>query len=586
VSETYDVVIVGAGVSGAILANKLGQAGARVLLMDVGEAMDFSLDPQNPMGTDHRQPLLDRFYASLSKVPNSPYRRLPWAPMPRSDEPNAYYTGPAYTRTAASGDAPPRYASTYTRGLGGTTYHWLGTMLRYLPSTFEERTAFGHSVDWPIGYMDLEDWYWQAERELGVSGDSSAELGSPRFGKAYPMPKILPSYTDQRFAARLQGMSFEGLPVVVESTPQARNSVPFDGRPPCAGSTNCVPICPIQAKYDATVHLKRALNPALDPEDRPGSRPVELLRGAVVTRVLIDAAGEGDGARVTGLSYLPARGGDPVTVEGRHYVLAAHGIETAKILLMSPWGDSGATVANSSDCVGRYLMDHNIKIAVGKIDEPLYPFRGPLSTSGIESLRDGPFRRHRGAFRVELQNVSANWGLNTPWSNLAELVNANVFGAELYERLGWEVNRTVQFEALIEPQPQHESTIRPSKTKLDDRGVPRPEINFVIDEFTLRGAEAFERLAVQMFAALGAKPGDYQLVDGFSGAGHVMGTFRMGVDPKQSVTDSYGRTHDHPNLWLTGSGLFPTVDSANPTETIVALTLRTAAKMIAELGEG
>jgi len=579
----HDVVIVGAGISGSILANKLGQAGARVLLLDVGTAEYFTLDPADPLGTDRRQPLLNRLFASASRIPNAPYPNLAWAPMPMDDDLDAYYTGSAYTSQNPSGDHPPQFKSTYTRALGGTTYHWLGTMLRYLPSTFREQTLFGHSVDWPIDYQDLEDWYWKAENELGVSGDSDADLGSPRFGKPYPMPQILSTYMDQRFAARLTGMTFEGLPVQVQNTPQARNSVPFQDRPPCAGSSNCIPICPIQAKYDATVHLKRALQPELDPHNRPGSRPVELLKGAVVTRVLVSTEGNGSGAQVTGLQVLPADGGPAQTVTGSIYVLAAHAMENAKILLMSPWGEGGRTVANSSDCVGRYLMDHNIKIAVGMTDEPLYPFRGPLSTSGIETLRDGQFRRHRGAFRVEIQNVSANWGMNTPFSNVKDLVNQNLMGKDLYRQLGWDVNRTIQFDALIEPEPQHDSTIRPSKTELDERGVPRPEIHFVVDELTQRGAAAFERLAAQIFAAMGTRPGDYHFIDGFGGAGHVMGTHRMGNYPRESVTDSYGQTHDHANLWLTGSGLFPTVDSANPTETIVAVTLRTAERLIARL---
>ncbi len=568
-----DVVIAGAGITGAILANKLGQAGLRVIVLDAGDTSYFTLDPHG-LGTDRRQPLLDRFFAALAQTTNAPYPDLPYAPSPQDLDLGAYYTGPAYT-----GGTGPKFQSTYTRMVGGTSMHWLGTCLRYVPSTFREQTLYERGADWPITYRELADWYWQAEQELGVSGDSARDLGAPRFGKPLPMPRILPSYSDRRIAERLRGMTFDDLPVLVEPTPQARNSIPFGDRPPCAGSANCIPICPIQAKYDATVHLKRALDPALDPHDLAGSVPVELRHGAVVTRVVVDASGD---RRVRAIAYKQAPGGGEHTVTARHYVLACHAIEIPKILLLSPWGERH-TVANSSDAVGRYLMDHNIKMAIGKIDEPLYPFRGPGSTSGVESLRDGPFRKHRAAFRVELQNTSASWALNTPYSALQDLLNANVIGRALYDRLGWEVSRTVQINALLEPEPQRDSTIRPSTTLRDKFGIPRPEIRFVIDDYTQRGADAFARLAARIFEALGARPGEFAMVDGYGGAGHVMGTHRMGDDPKTSVTDSYGRTHDHPNLWLTGSGLFPTVDAANPTLTIAAVTLRTAARMIDEL---
>ncbi len=576
----YDVILAGAGVAGSLLANKLGQAGLRVLLLDVGDRSYFNLDPRHDLGTDERQPLLHNLYGNPSAAPNDAYPNLKYAPMPYDENLDAYYTGRAYTDKNPTGNDPPQFKSSYARMTGGTSYHWLGTSLRYLPTTFKEKTIYGRGADWPLSYEDLEAWYWHAENELGVAGNSDEDLGAPRHGRPYPMPEILSSYQDRRIAARIHGMTFDGLPVRVQTTPQARNSVPYEDRPPCAGSTNCIPICPIQAKWDATVPLKRALNPALDPKNRPGSRAVELRRGAVVVRALV---GEGDpgSARVTGIVYKDGFTREEHTVTARAYVLTAHAMETAKILLMSPWGRT--TVANRSDAVGRYLMDHNIKITTAVIDEPIYPFRGPLSTSGVESLRDGPFRRHRGAFRVEIQNVSANWALNTPYSNLKQLLNENVVGAALYEQLGWDVARTVQLDALIEPDGQWDSTIRPSQTQLDDLGVPRPEIHFCVDDYTLRGGAAFVDLARRIYARLGARPEDVQVLPGFGGAGHVMGTFRMGTDPTKSVTDRDGRTHDHPNLWLTGSGLFPTVDSANPTLTIAAVTLRQAARIVESL---
>lgn len=577
-----DVVLVGAGVAGGLLANKLGQAGLKVMLLDVGDKSYFSLDPDRPLGTDERQPLLDNFYGNTSAAPNSPYPNLRYAPMPYEENLGAYYTGPAYNPDNPSGNHPPQFKSSYTRTVGGTTYHWLGISLRYLPTTFKEKTIYGRGADWPLSYEDLEEWYWRAEVELGVAGNSDEDLGSPRYGRPFPMPEILPTYQDRRIAARVGSMTFDGLPVRVQATPQARNSLPYQNRPPCAGSANCIPICPIQAKWDATIPLKWALNPALDPHNRPGSRPVELRRGAVVTRLLVGEGTPG-AAPITGLVYKDGHTREEHTVRARAYVMCAHAMETAKILLMSPWGEQ-MTVANTSDAVGRYLMDHNIKITTAVIDEPIYPFRGPKATSGIETLRDGPFRRHRGAFRVEIQNVSANWALNTPYSNLRQLLNADLFGTELREQLAWDVTRTVQLDALVEPEGQWDSTIRPSKTQYDDLGVPRPEIHYRIDDYTVRGGDAFVALARRIYERLGAT--EVNVIPGFGGAGHVMGTLRMGNDPASSVTDRDGRTHDHPNLWLTGSGLFPTVDSANPTLTIAAVTLRQAAQLIAALSQG
>lgn len=594
-SPRYDVVIVGAGVTGAIIANKLGREGARVLLMDAGNELYFDVET----GQDQRQGLLDRFYEATARVPNSPYPNLPYAPMEYENNLGTYYYGPAYSPNN-SGAPPPspmlpegggygEFKSTYARVFGGTLYHWLGTALRYLPSTFRERTLFGHSVDWPISYQTLEPWYCGAEKEIGVAGDSRNDLGAPR-SEPYPMPAILPSYTDRVMSERLEGLTFEGMPVRVASTPQARNSIPYQDRPPCAGSTNCVPICPIQAKYDATVHLKRAFNPKLDPDygKYSGSaRPVEYRKGAVVTKVGIGADG-----RVSEVHWKDGpTGQDQPPVRAKLYVLAAHGIETPKILLYSATQQPGLGegVANSNGLVGRYLMDHCVRIAYGYADVPLYPFRGPLSTSGIESLRDGEFRRYRSAFRVEIEAIGANWALNAPFSAVSDFLNKGVIGQRLRQSIGWEVNRQVQLDALLEPVANYNSRVTLAKDSsgnyvTDKIGIPRPRLDFVIDNHTVAGAQAFAQVADMILRRMGGSGAT--VVDQWFGAGHVMGTFRMGDDPKQSVTDSYGKTWDHDNLYLTGSGLFPTVCSANPTLTIVAVTLRQVEHLKQRLQQG
>jgi choline dehydrogenase-like flavoprotein len=117
----------------------------------------------------------------------------------------------------------------------------------------------------------------------------------------------------------------------------------------------------------------------------------------------------------------------------------------------------------------------------------------------------------------------------------------------------------------------------------DPLGLPRPEIRYSIGEYSYAGAKAFVEAAKMIYARLGAT--GFSEVPGWFGAGHVMGTTRMGHDAASSCCDSYGRTHDHPNLFITGSGLFPTVDSANPTLTITALALRTAQHIVASFKE-
>lgn len=553
--KEYDVVVAGAGAAGSLIANKLAQAGLDVLVVEAGDRPYFDVDT----GRDRRQPLLDRFFANPFKTENAAYPLLRYAPSPDESALNEYYVE----------RGPDAFQSTYLRMAGGTTYHWLGTALRYVPNTFREKTVYGRAADWPIGYEDLQDWYWEAEKELGVSGDSAVDLGAPRRPEEpYPMPAILPTFNDRAVMAATKGLEFDGLPVRFETTPQARNSIPYQDRPPCAGSANCIPICPIQAKYDASVHLKRALNPALDPLAGPGARAATPLFAAVVTRVAVD--GEG---RVSGLVVKRPDLSETV-VRGRTYVLAMHAIEIPKVLLCSATDALPDGVANGSGVVGRYLMDHDVKITYARLPQPLYLFRGPLSTAGVESLRDGPFRARRGSFRIELQNTGTSWATGSPFTNVVDLVNQGLTGARLRRQLAWDVNTQIELNGLVEPEPDPENTVRPSRTQVDALGVPRPELRYRIGAYSQAGGEAFRRAAAAVYARLGAV--DVSEVPGWQGAGHAMGTHRMGDDPRTSCCDSFGRAHDHPNLFLAGSGLFPTVDAANPTLTIAALALRTA----------
>ncbi len=555
-TDDFDVVVAGAGIAGALIAYELSRAGLHVAIVDAGDRAHFD----TWTGRDHREEFMATFFNASTKTTNSAYPSLPWAPSPDEGALNAYFVQ----------KGPAAFQSTYQRIVGGTTYHWLGTALRYTPDTFQERTLFGRGADWPLTYADLERWYWRAECELGVAGDDAQDNGCPREqGHTYPMPPIAATYNDRQVMAATRGLTFDGLPVDFVTTPQARNSTLYQGRPACAGSANCIPICPIQAKYDATVHLKMALNPALDRGSPAGAVAATPVFDSVVTAVLLDTAGAVRALRVTHPDHSTRE------IRGRTFVLALNAIENAKVLLMSATDRAPDGVANSSDTVGRYLMDHDVKITYARTPVPVYPFRGPLSTAGVESLRTGPFRARRGAFRIELQNTGWSWATNSPFSTVSGYVGQGLTGKALRTAISRDVMTQIELNGLVEPEPNRNNTVRPSTRHVDAIGVPRPEIRYRVGDYARAGGDAFVTAAKAVYAALGAT--DIAEVPGWQGAGHLMGTHRMGTDPRQSSCDEFGRSHDHPNLFLAGAGLFPTVDAANPTLTIAAVSLRTAA---------
>src|SRR5208337_3381707 len=297
---------------------------------------------------------------------------------------------------------PLPFQSDFTRALGGTTLHWLGTCLRMLPNDFKLRSTYGHGVDWPLDYEDLRCYYERAETDIiGVAGSVDdqhyPDIGNTQyFGNTYhyPMDQVPASYLDTELDRMLNGktITVRGTDYLVQrsSTPAARNSVPHEGYAPvgapgdpqqgqrCEGNASCIPICPVQAKYSAlkTLHELERWHPH-DKEPTAKQSSVTIISQAVATKVELDEHGW-----VSGIIYQTYDDDKkptcpPQTVRGKVYVLAANAIQNAALLLASD-------AANSSGLVGANLMDHPLILTWGLTREPVWGYRGPLSTSGLE----------------------------------------------------------------------------------------------------------------------------------------------------------------------------------------------------------
>jgi glucose dehydrogenase len=463
----------------------------------------------------------------------------------------------------------------------------------------------------------LERHYRKAEEELGVSAD----IGEQNYlgitfpaGYRYPMPRIPESFTDRAVRNALKNlnpaetaflrMSRPPTEIPVRGVPAARNSRPYRNRRACAGNTNCIPICPIQAKYDPTITLNEALN----------HKSVTIMNKTVAKEIVLD----GDLRRVTQIDYIDYGTGPTEktgSIKAKIFVIAANTIETPRLLLMSQnAGRKPEGVANSSGMIGRHLMDHPYYVAWGllpKESKALYPYRGPLITSGIEDLCDGPFRNERGAFRVDIGNEAWNFvvaggavggdpdvttidfvnGVNRSGANPDGNTGVGMVGKNLVDKLNETITRQFRVGFLVEQTPDPDNRVTLSDFK-DGLGLPRPKIAYSLSPYTKRGIVAAKQLQDLLFRKMGAKdrttvrPIDPTLFEeeingqrvqlNYVGAGHIMGTYRMGRNPKASVVDSFQRSHDHDNLYLVGSGTFPTGATANPTLTLAALALRTA----------
>jgi choline dehydrogenase-like flavoprotein len=646
----YDVVIVGGGISAATVAKTVIDQAAkknqhpRILILEAGRATAMSADkydtyveayhealikvPNSPYPASSSAPQPD--VLDIARPPSGKGYFVQKGPMP---------FGSDYARSL--GGTTLHWLGTCLRMLPNdftmrTTY---GRGVDW-PLTYDELKPYYERAEWDIIGVsaNVEDQHYP-----GIGGNPAEYFKSgdlKRFpgGKySFPMERIPSSYLDEYLAKHIDDMVVElkddknrvhSFTVKVSNTPAARNSTPSrasyevvgavgnaERGQRCEGNSSCIPICPAQAKYNALKTLYELIVRYPDREPRAGEEVrarVAVRSQCVVTRVHHTQKKGGKGT-VTGIGYTTYSEGSTLPRQERvtadTYVLAANAIENATLLLAS----EGA--ANNSDQVGRNLMDHPLLLTWGLLKENVGAFRGPGSTSGIPAFRDGAFRKDRTAFRVEIGNWGWNFPENAPYDTVHDLVGggttgkAELHGKALRKKLGEILPRQFRIAWELEQDPEPENRVTISDDHKDALGKHRPVITYDLSTYVRDALPWAAEASRQVFGKLGidAKqarptyaPGDYthyEATDASAvehkgqtywvrGAGHVVGTHRMGSDPTTSVVDSHQRSHDLPNLFVVGCGSMPTLGTSNPTLTMTALAIRTGDKIAEGLKTG
>jgi glucose dehydrogenase len=569
-TQKYDVIIIGSGISGSLAALQLAKEKYKVLILEAGDKKS------------DRSKYLTNFsvLSQKDKTPNNPYTKGADANnklAPSSDVADFTLYDTAKKQFFVQ-TGPDVFMSQYLRIAGGTTWSWRGNCPRFLPSDFkmsQYNTEKNKIEDWPISYDDLEKFYCDAEDEIGISGNDNEwdTLVNGKKSRKYPMKNIEQAYGDLQIKKRVEGKLVEGKKIKVICTPQARLSQKkkeYGERRACEGNHNCIPVCPSGAKYEAFYTLEKAI-----------AAGATLMEKCVVSKLELDKAGK----NIERVIYKRWEDTGDVkkvneeSVEGRIVVLAAGAIETAKLLLMSG-------IANSSDQVGRNLMDHLGGEGACLLPFKVYPFRGPQSTSAIDVYRDGDFRKEKCGFRITVGNDG--WGRGKHPFVVFEALLQNKFpklyGEELNHELENLISRQFRFSYSTDMLPNPENRVTLSVYK-DELGIPKPQIKMKVDDYSKKGFEFAQSVIKQLFAILKAPQHSWEFTakDAYSGSGHIMGTCKMGNNPKTSVVDKECRSHDHKNLFIVDASVFTTGSTANPTITIAAISLFASEKIKTQL---
>jgi len=458
--------------------------------------------------------------------------------------------------------------------------HWEGKTPRMLPEDFAMGERFEQGVDWPLSYDQIEPFYERAEREIGVSADveDQSYLGlSYKPGYVFPMRGMPLSYLDKTVAKGVDGtpveLDGEHYELKVRPFPQGRNGIPnpaYDegrgftpvgavstsqveegGR--CQGNINCVPICPVQAKYNAGKTLAKALQ----------TGRVDLLAQSVASKVVVDP----DSGRVTHVEYRTYgdnEGRSTRIARGRLFVICANAIETPRLMLASG-------LKSTSGLMGRNLMDHAYLLSWALLPEVAGTMRGTVCTGGISDLRGGGFRRRQAAFAVDIHNDGWGWATGSPYTDLLNLVdNENRFGADLRRELVQQISRQLLLAFMVEVPPS------PSKRVTVDASFKTSSATCARSSRTrsrsTRCAVSPSRASSRAGSTSASAPPTTLLrplrlrLRQLRGPGvrdprrhHLAGTHIMGTSPHSSVVDAQQRSWDHQNLYLVGGGSMPSV---------------------------
>jgi choline dehydrogenase-like flavoprotein len=517
-SERADVCVVGAGPAGALTAYRLAERGHSVVVLDAGPRFEFA----------DRLGRMQRFQ------------------RPAFDWTDVWEMGGDRDAYSSNGRLHYPLNTTRVKGIGGTTLHWLGLAPRFHEKDFEMESRYGLGTDWPISYRDLRPYYAEAEREIGVAGAQDNPFAPPR-ETSFPMKRFPLSHSDSLF-----GEACEDLGIEIHSVPHARNSEAYDGRPRCQGYGTCAPVCPSGAKYDATVHIRKA--------EAEGAR--------VIDRAPVQRFGHGPaGERVEAAVYATPDGTEH-RQEARQFVVACGGIETPRLLLLSKSDAHPDGLANSSGAVGRYLMEHSFAGTDGLLMQDTNQHEIGFITSESHQFYDHE-ETTPGSIKLEFFNDAG-----PPLVEVA--LGEGVWGDSLQNAIEGEFGNTLTVGALVEQLPDPTNRVTLDSSRTDDHGNPVPDISWDVGDHAVAAIERAHELQRRILNRMGAR------ITGQSDplrpgpARHPMGTTRMGADPAESVVDSRLRTHDLDNLSVASSSVFPTGGAMNPTLTIAALSLKAA----------
>lgn len=540
--EEVDFVIVGAGAAGGVLAKELATAGFDVVVLEQGpwwKPSDFRHD-------EYGSWILQDMCGGLKDSPQS-YRK-------------------SEAEKAQLAMTPPPVV--YAHGVGGSSVHFTANYWRFHPIDFKEHSRWGDIpgadfADWPLSYEEMEPYYTKVDWETGVSG-APGPFDPPR-SKPFPMPPLPIKSSGVILERGARALGWHPQPAQM-----AIPSRPYDGRPACQHCGFCM-------GYGCEYGAKSSTLVTMFPKAVATGR-CEVRTGSVVQRVETDAR-----ARARGVVYRDAAGVEQ-RQRAKGVILSANGAETTRILLLSETSRFPHGLANSSGMVGKHLMPNGDWSVYGIFDHPLNEYKSVQVTRFLHDFYDAdPKRGFYGGGGIDAR---MSFGpMMSALTSMPRKGDAPTWGAELTRVVHEYPTHGVEMQVHTTSLPVRGNSISLDPELKDRWGRPALSTTFTFHPDDVKTMQFLADRAEEILHAAGAKKvWRFPVMDTTNVFVHLLGTCRMGNDPRSSVVDRHHRAHDVRNLFICDGSSFVTSGRGQPTMTIQALAFR-AADHIARLAK-
>ena len=530
-SPQPDVIVIGAGGGGPVVAKELAERGIRVLMLEAGPW----LDP-------------DRDYTRLEHDMNGLVEgRFRWGPGDRSK-------GPWVRRRENVS------LIWQTAGVGGSTLHYNGISTRAFRANVDEK--------WPITYEDLIPHYERVEEFLPVVLVSDLATKDALFAAGCEKIGLARSESRDVTGEVWRPCHNAILPIAFMGTGGSLRYPEVDG---CTMCGHCLSGCPNPQGAPLERKAKRATNVSYVPA-AVGTGNCDVVPNAFATKILFEEARDGDRpARARGVRWRDTETGEELEAEAGVVVLAAGSIENPRL-----WLNSG--LPNSLDTVGRRLTTHYQDLVTGFFDRQVNPYVGQVTMARADFPGYGTFFTQGlgpQAFAVAMASGEGSWDRETEgaWDT-----QGRCWGPDLSERIARYANSiTVTLSINDESRPDNRVTLA-DDWPADEHG-PVPKLTYRPTETTVERHRFVATKAAEVLRAAGAHTVHKTNIGVL--LTHIMGTMRMGNDPAGSVVNADGEAHEVERLFVGDTSILPSVGGANPTLTAQALADRTAGRIAA-----